>query len=373
MKAVDNVKKELKKLLFIVKNFGRFKFKKSTEVRSNSVLVVETNKYHGETLAGHCKYFQDLGYNVDVFILYDSFIENPFCAYINNPPRIFVATKNELKNWLKQKKLSKYEFIFFNSFIYKCTNYVENIFKITEPKYGVLGVEHDIVSGSRKIYKEIDEKFRQGRLFTISNNPNVSRMNPHYFGNIKITKKNEVITTFIAVGLIKSKLKNHNLLIDAVKSITKSGAEKFKVIVVGSGKLNLPKELEKYFEVKGRLNFPDMFKLLEESDFILSLLDIENNNHHKYLNGVASGAIQLSLGFKKPMIINDKFGEHYEFSRENAIFYEENDLKSAMLQAINLDQDDYLKIQNNLSNLSNKIYNQSLNDLKNTINRIKNK
>ena len=47
-------------------------FNTNTIIREKSVLIIEPNPYHSETIAGHCKYFTDLGYNVDVFMLFEN-------------------------------------------------------------------------------------------------------------------------------------------------------------------------------------------------------------------------------------------------------------------------------------------------------------
>ena len=38
------------------------------KVAAKSVLVIEPNNYHGEVVPGFVKYWQDLGYNVDVIM-----------------------------------------------------------------------------------------------------------------------------------------------------------------------------------------------------------------------------------------------------------------------------------------------------------------
>lgn len=77
--------------------FSAITFNKNTVIKEKSVLIIELNPYHAETIAGHCKYFSDLGYNVDVFMHFENFKEYPLCRYIINPPRVFVGTENELK------------------------------------------------------------------------------------------------------------------------------------------------------------------------------------------------------------------------------------------------------------------------------------
>ena len=53
--------------------------------RKNSVLLIEPNPYHGEIQPGFVKYFQDLGYNVDIFMRLENYLENPFVKYTKNP------------------------------------------------------------------------------------------------------------------------------------------------------------------------------------------------------------------------------------------------------------------------------------------------
>lgn len=351
------------------KNFPDISFfHKGINIKEKSVLIIEPNPYHAETLAGHCKYFSDLGYHVDLFILSENYVEYPLCRYKTNPPRVFVGTEDELKKWTSFKVLSQYDFIFFSSYTYKCSKSVFRKFgKIVSAKYGFLGVEHDILPKSCAVFPEIEKALHQNRLFVLSDIPGIPRLNPHWFGDIKITPKHKDTIVFTAVGVIDSSIKNHSLLFDSVEFLLKQGITNFKVVVVGSGKLEIPEKLQKYIEMRGRLNFPDMFEAVENTDFLLGLMDIHNLSHHRYLHGQASGIVQLSLGFRKPLIINDVFANHYEFSKEHAILYEYNSLPEALVRACQLTVFHYEEMQNRLHILSDKIYRQSLDDLSSTL------
>ena len=347
-------------------------FNTDTVIREKSVLIIEPNPYHAETLAGHCKYFTDLGYNVDVFMLFENYREFPMCRYLINPPRIFAGSEDDLEKWVSFSILSQYDFIFFSSYTYKCAKNVFHKFKkIVPAKYGFLGVEHDILYKSCSIFPEISDALHENRLFVLSDIPDVPRLNPHYFGEIKITPKNKNTIVFTAVGVIDSLFKNHYLLLDAISVLLKQGITNFKIVIIGAGKLDIPSHLQQYVEMRGRLNFPDMYEAIEQTDFLLGLMDIHNLHHHCYLNGQASGIVQLALGFKKPLVINDIFGVHYGFSDETALLYKENALGEAMAAALELTVADYKAMQTNLSGLAEKIYNQSLNDLQKAIDAAK--
>lgn len=326
--------------------FSAITFNKNTVIKEKSVLIIELNPYHAETIAGHCKYFSDLGYNVDVFMHFENFKEYPLCRYIINPPRVFVGTENELKKWGSFKILSQYDFIFFNSYTYKCgTNIFNKFKKIVSAKYGFLGVEHDVLSKNCAIFPEINEALSENRLFVLSDIQGIPRLNPHYFGNIKITSKHKDTIVFTAVGVIDSSVKNHQMLFDGIQVLLKQGITNFKIVVIGSGKLEIPQNLQQYIEMRGRLNFPDMYDAIEKTDFLLGLMDINNLQHHRYLNGQASGIVQLSLGFRKPLIINSIFGTHYEFSDKTAILYNGNALGKVMTDAYNMAVADYDRMQ----------------------------
>ncbi len=343
-------------------------FNTNTIIREKSVLIIEPNPYHSETIAGHCKYFTDLGYNVDVFMLFENYREFPLCRYITNPPRIFSGSEDDLEKWVSFNILSQYDFIFFSSYTYKCD---QNIFrkfkKIVPAKYGFFGVEHDILYKSVSLFPEISDALHKNRLFVLSDIPDVPRLNPHYFGDIKVTQKNKNTVIFTAVGVIDASVKNHSLLFDSVQVLLKQGITDFKIVVIGSGKLEISQDLKPYIEMRGRLNFPDMYEAIEQTDFLLGLMDIHNLNHHRYLNGQASGIVQLALGFKKPLVINDIFGIHYGFSGETALLYKEDALGEAMVAAYKLTGAYYSTMQANLSKLADAIYKQSANDLQKAI------
>jgi hypothetical protein len=67
-------------------------------IRERSVLIVEPNAYHGEILPGLAKYFQDLGFNVDLFLRSRNVADSAFCAYPQDKlPRFFQGAPNTSK------------------------------------------------------------------------------------------------------------------------------------------------------------------------------------------------------------------------------------------------------------------------------------
>ncbi len=190
-------------------------------------------------------------------------------------------------------------------------------------------------------------------------------VNPHYFGKVKITPKNKDITKFIVVGGISSWRKNYDLLIASVRRLAKL-TDKFKVIVVGAGqKLQIDEDVAKYFDIRGRLPYREMFAAMEEADFFLCLLDPENPDHDRYVSMGTSGSFQLIYGFAKLCLIQSKFAAAYEFNHTNSLVYENNaDLVPLMQQAIEMDGAVYARLQSELKNKAKNIRERSLRNLK---------
>lgn len=133
----------------------------------------------------------------------------------------------------------------------------------------------------------------------------------------------------------------------------------------------LPKPIRKYFDIRGRVPFPDMYKAIEDADFFLPLFDPENKEHDRYLTQGTSGSFQLIYGFLKPCLIQKKFAEAYNFNVNNSIVYEKNvNLYDSMVTAINMTQVEYKAMQDSLSLLVKSIEKESKENLDNIFNKV---
>ena len=193
-------------------------------------------------------------------------------------------------------------------------------------------------------------------------------LNPHYFGEVTVTPKNDNVVEFVSIGRISKDVRNYEMLISSVEKLVSKGIKNFKISIIGwSGTLDIGEHLKPYFDVKGKLSFPRMFDVIEHADYILSLLDNENPEHLKYTTERATGNNQLALGFRKPLVINELFASAYGYTSESAIIYKNSDLSAAMEKAIILAPSQYVEMQNKISELASKIYNLSLLNLKKAI------
>ena len=338
---------------------------KDYNIEKPTVLIVEPNSYHGECLCGFVKYFQDLNYNVVLLLRFENNVEDIFCRF-SNLPKVFYGTKGYLKKILKSKKVKQYDFVFiqttafFDGNIH--TSYLNYLTFEPKGKNGLLLVEHTI----NPFIEEFKEQkyLQQNHLFTLTGFQNTLMVNPHYFGDkVNIIEKSTDTTNFIAIGGINKSHKDHSLIFKSAEYLLQKGLN-FKITVIGGGKLNIPEQFKNNICFKGKLNFKQMFLELEKADFILTLMNLDIVEHHKYLTNTTSGSYQLSLGFLKPLIINETFAKVYNLDDNNSITYTENNMEIAMQIGCYMSRQRYKEIQDNLSVLEKKIYFKSLENLK---------
>jgi hypothetical protein len=190
-------------------------------------------------------------------------------------------------------------------------------------------------------------------------------VNCHWFGNVKITPKNSEFIYFITVGALDVRRKNGELLLRAVKKLHNNGIRNFAVTVIGDGKLGtvIP-ELQKYFHITGRVDFPTLYRAMEKADYYLPLLDPEKTAHERYMKYGTSGSFQLICGFQKPCLIHRRFADIYGLTEKDSFVYDSNEeLFEQMISAINCPEADYAAKQENLKNTAGQLYQVSKNNL----------
>ena len=343
---------------------------------SNSVILWEPSKYsHGEILTGFAKYLLDLGYEVYIFCNPDRYKEKLFGRFKSRHLHFNKISEAEILDYYYHNQFKKCKLIIITTVrnvLDTKSNYEQKLELFPENiRKKILLVEHDIKAPVDKgfIRDDIITIFKPNYKNTITN-----VVNPHYFGNIKITSKNKGITKFVVVGEINSYRKNHLQLIEAIEKLHKNKYSNFKYYFIGnnSENINIKPELAQLIIMTGRLNFEDMYNKIEEADYILPLLDPDNNEHNRYITTGTSGSFQLIYGFIKPAIIHKKFSDYYNINDKNAIVYNNNqDLYDKLIYSINIDSNEYKSLQQNLQKLSNSIYKQSINNLKTLINNYK--
>lgn len=347
----------------------QYKLFMNNTVQSNTIAIIEINSCHWETMPGLCHYLLELGYNIDIITRYDA--EKIFESLHNAKVSIFEFNMVTFDRIIKEYDFSKYDRIIYNSKrLYLKKNDI-NSEGLDISEY------YDVVPKAKKdnIYiqhhiDKINDFFEPNQIILAnpSHNPDLEKfvVNPHYFGEFKLKDhKNEDIVNFISIGELSKKRRNANLLISAVKDLHNSGFSNFKVTVIGRGEINeIAPEIQKYFDILGRVDYQTMFQKLNESDFILPLLDPEVESHKRYMDSGTSGTFQLVYGFNKPCIIHKTFADIYGFNEQNSIIYNNNErFVEAMQKVINITNDEYKSLQEALTKITKAIENNSIHNL----------
>ena len=340
-------------------------------VKNNTFFVWEPcSQSHSEVVPGYVKYLLDLNYHVSVLVEPDRFKEGLFAKFNHRNMSLNFMTRAQIKNYFMNEDLSNVAGVMVTTAgkLCDCIDYTQcySHFNKTLDKSKLLLVEHEAsFAGDKGTW---DEKLITLRKLDYKNLKSVV-VNPHYFGDVKITPKNSEITNFITIGAIKPNKKNSDLIINAVKELHEKGITNFKVTVVGKGHLkNLPLEIQKYFDIKGRLPFSKMYEEIEKADFILTAYDDKDKEHIRYNTSGTSGNFQLVYGFLKPCLIIESFMDMNEFTPLNSIGYKTvNAYSDAMEKGIRMQAEEYKNMQENLAETVRSIYDSSLCNLRGLI------
>jgi len=347
------------------------KREKKPIIKDNTFLVWEAcSLSHSEVVPGFVKYLHDLGYHVSVLVDPDRIKEGLFERFnLENVTINKIKTKDTRKFFLNSD-LSNVKGIMVTTVgkIHDGIGYDDcyKTFNKTLDKNKLLLVEHDIKEA-------VDANLWEEKIITLREmdykNAKTTAINPHYFGDVKITPKNEDVINFLTVGIIRPRKKNNSTIINAVEELHNKGITNFKVTVVGKGKIkDIPKNIQKYFDIKGRLPFNKMYEEIEKADYLITAYDDDNERHLRYITTGTSGNFQLIYGFLKPCLISEKFAPLNHFNNDNSIIYPSaKDYASAMEKGIKLTQEEYSNLQKNLKKTVEKIYSTSIKNLKGLI------
>ena len=339
-------------------------------IKENTFLIWEPCSHsHAEIVPGFTKYLLDLGYHVSILINPKRYKEGLFCRFDDQNISYNKLSKKQIYKYFKRDSLENVEGVLITTIgkLYDGKNLSQayDFFDKQVNKHKLFFVEHEIdsyINNNSKPRKDIITL----RTMDYKNAITVP-VNPHYFGNVKLTDKNE-LTKFITIGALSEKRKSTKLLTNAAKELLAKGITNFKITVIGKGNIkDLPPQLQVFFEIKGRLDFDKMYDEIENADFILSTYE-DNPEHRKYITSKTSGTFQLVYGFLKPIIIREDFAPINGFNSINAILYsQDSQYSDAMIKAINMSAGEYKQIQQNLEDYTSQLYLNSKNNLQRLI------
>ena len=343
------------------RTWNRLIARKSNKKRA---LIVEPNAYHAVLLPGLAALFADLSFDVTVLTLPSNHEQNAF-ARVPNRPELCSLPPSLIAKYLKEHA-GGYDAVLLTTTVWtqvspgRLPPYIDYFNLRAEARRNFLLLEHELNDVAKLGEEEFLRRNRLVALTAFPGAPDALAVCPHYFGDIAVTPKNHGVTRFIIVGSMDAQCRNGKLLLDAVQNLHEKNVRNFEIVVVGSGRFIVnPSELRRYFVLRGPLDFPDMYDEMERADFFLALLDPTDDKHLPYRTAKTTGSRLLVLGFRKPFVINELFAAPYEFDERNAVVYSGNELAAAMERAVNMDENGYTQMQNELGELAEAVRQRS--------------
>ncbi len=332
----------------------------SSPVEDNTVAIFEPNNYHHECIPGYAKYFVDLGYNVELLIIKGN---EDSMELFEPKDKIKIYTYDNLEGILPAapelaNKFSKYNHVLVNSLGVAEEKNIKKL-KFLDNSNSLFVVHNTDFIKELKLQSYV----QQNKIITLGDLKKALYVNPNYFGNITRKPKNKK-TRFFMTSTFGRK---YDKLVNAFSELKNKNLD-FEVMVSGRSETfgvdNLPENLKQNFVFRYGIPYSEMYKEVQNSDFIIMTLDPENKNDRGFKTTTCTGTAQLIYGFLKPAVVDKDFAKCYKLNSENSLVHQTKDFSQCLEKAINMNQEEYSEVQNNLEKTVKSIYNQSLENLK---------
>lgn len=347
-----------------------------SDVAQNTIAILENNNFHAECYPSYIKYFIELGFNVHLFITKKNYQENSLvnCNFPEDKIKIFSFNKFPTCDKFFEYLL-RYKYILLATLLCKTNVYYANLIKnnyvLKYKKDNLFCINHDVEADPEN--KTIEDFFSD-KTFVLrdkitSGNKIYPFISPVYFGEYKnlIKHKSTDKIKFLCVGG-NSEKRNFEELFTAIKKLINEKNYNFEIIFIGTIqdaiKELLTPELLPYIKITGRLTFNELFKYNCEADFLVFNVDKDTSAYDKYAKRGITGAYTTSLGFRLPGLIDQDLAQVYDFDDNMAICYDKGELYTAFQKALELPDNQYIFMQENLKNYSDNLQISSLNNMK---------
>ncbi len=327
---------------------------------NKSILIVEPNVYHTETLDSLIFYCKQLDFEVDL-LLREEINDTNNLHNTTQVRHIFYASLSNLIASIRNTQ--DYDFVFFNTMVLDST-YLLNI-AMPKAKYGFLGLIHTL-----QHIKKFHMQDNCDRFFALRENINTKFNIPTLSMSVPKSQykpQNSNIITFISIGYLIYHKAFHWTLKSAVDALKKQGIDNIRFVLVGRNALSCIFDIHDNNIINMIVNPPTLDEVLEvyTPHFIFGLYD--KFAHRHYLSGVTSGLRNLSLERNIPMLINEPFASSFGFNKTNAIIFNNNAYK-AIFNAIQIaNSPSYEHLKANLKTLNDTLISHSLHNLKSAI------
>lgn len=322
----------------------------------SSVAIIQLTDRHTEVVGGMITLFGKLFKYIDIY--YKSYDSN-FCNYYKD---VLKSPNYTIRLHKNPKKIGKHDlYVFMTGLEY--VDFEEDILNLNIPPERTLLLSHHLDE-----YKE-DLKYLKdiAGVFAISPVYKKYKKVPYFFtySNIvnKVEKKSgEKINLFLS-GFTNPDNKDLDGLMRLMDYLYEEGIDTFKFHVVNYYPIE---ELEKYrkiCKVYVDMKARPMMKLLEKSDYVMTLTRKNSSYHNKQLTGI----IPLAISMGVPLIIDKDLSKIYGMTSRNAIVYPfkgVNTIKKTVLSLVNVSPAKYHSIQRGVLSYRKKMITQSQKKMK---------
>lgn len=325
---------------------------------------------HGEIVPGYAFLLAEAGYRVAVMLTPARLEEGLFDRFGHANVDLYRLSQKEIRRFLATADLSQAAGLIITT-AGKMPQKPDDALDLaavlgsSRPKQ-LLVVEHDadprLINGLGED-KTITLRPLDPEL--ISGTPPAA-VNPQFFGAVKPKSHKGPITTFTMVGAARSHRRNQNMVWQAATALLEDGITDFRINLIGKPDSDgVPSALRDHVIELGRLDYPEMYARIEESDFLLTAFQRDNPDHAFYRTTGTSGSFQLSYGFATPIVVQDRFAANTAFTAELALFYDsDDDMRRALQQGIEMTDEAYRQMQQTLTAQAQALHETSLKNLK---------
>lgn len=349
----------------------------TADVPRHTVLVLDwAPDYHAEVMSSVVWYFLQLGYNVDVVISEKNAIhEGVKCMdFPKERVRLFVLEPPHHQDPIFVENMLRYEYIFLVSVnSYQKFLYSNNYINLYEQKYYkgnfffmIHSTEEEIAMMPKEGLPYLLQKIVVIFRFPVCGKT-LPFISPCYFGPWPTKHAKNKITRFISIGGFRAPDRTrrdvHSMLGD-LERLVDEGITNFQLVVIGrrenGAALNLPEKLRPFTRFLGTLTYPQMYREVNDADFLLSGIEIASAAGQEFAQRRTSGHFGLSIGFSKPMIIHPVFAATQGMDKDTAILHDAFGIYEALKRCIDMSSEEYDRYTDNLDKLRAKLQAESI-------------
>ena len=309
--------------------------------RKPRVMIVEPNVCHGEVVGGLAYYLDKLGYGCQFLLSDEIGREDPLCRMTRMARATLFADYPTIMRLVTSRLARAYDHVFFvSSFNYReealfCDTHTS----LDKTAPSLFFVEHDLLNIDRKheaYYRYYAEK-RVLSLTNFAHDDHLLEISACYFGEVTVRRQRGDPVVFLVPG---THLRSLEYTVDAVRDLLGLGCDGFRFDIAGRisdeelAALSGEDVLWQHLQLLGRVDFPHLYRTVETCDYLVGPQGLDN-----YLGRRTSGAKQLSLGFRKPLVLREELVTNWGLSDGSCIPYSgDGGLVAAVRRAIGMDE-----------------------------------